>query len=90
MVFEKPCGIVIDVRELFGSESKSQVYGHLHNLLTNPIMQPAGNSMPNVIDIACIFLSFQQLRLTRNEIDFHPSLIIVQRMEMTSCMIINS
>lgn len=30
---EKPCGIVIDVKELFGSESKSQVYAHIHNLL---------------------------------------------------------
>lgn len=30
---EKPCGIVINVKELFGSESKSQVYAHIHNLL---------------------------------------------------------
>ncbi len=31
-MFEKLCGVVIGVRELFGSESKSQVYGHLHSL----------------------------------------------------------
>ena len=30
---ERPCGIVINVKELFGSESKSQVYAHIHNLL---------------------------------------------------------
>jgi len=29
----KPCSIVVEVKELFGSESKSQVYAHLHELL---------------------------------------------------------
>ncbi|KXJ21076.1 hypothetical protein AC249_AIPGENE27746 [Exaiptasia diaphana] len=38
LVFERPCGVVIDVRELFGSESKSQVYGHLHQLMTKEHM----------------------------------------------------
>lgn len=33
---ERPCGIVINVKELFGSESKSQVYAHIHNLLERP------------------------------------------------------
>ena len=33
---ERPCGIVINVNELFGSESKSQVYAHIHNLLEKP------------------------------------------------------
>ena len=33
---ERPCGIVVDVKELFGSESKTQVYGHIHNLLDKP------------------------------------------------------
>jgi len=28
-----PCGIVLDIKELYNSESKSQVYGHLHDLL---------------------------------------------------------
>ena len=31
---ERPCGVVLDVKELFGSESKSQVYAHIHNLLS--------------------------------------------------------
>ncbi len=35
LVFEKPCGVVVGVRELFGAESKSQVYGHLHTLFVN-------------------------------------------------------
>ena len=30
---ERPCGIVFNVKEVFGSESKSQVYAHIHNLL---------------------------------------------------------
>ncbi|XP_044181754.1 uncharacterized protein LOC114956987, partial [Acropora millepora] len=36
LVMERPCGIVINVNELFGSESKSQVYAHIHNLLEKP------------------------------------------------------
>lgn len=36
LVMERPCGIVVDVKELFGSESKTQVYGHIHNLLDKP------------------------------------------------------
>ena len=35
LVFEKPCGVVVGVCELFGAESKSQVYGHLHTLFVN-------------------------------------------------------
>lgn len=44
LVFEKPCGIVINVTELYGSESKSQVYGHLHSLLTKPVMNTTGTN----------------------------------------------
>ena len=33
LVFARPCSIVVDVKELFGAESKSQVYAHVHNLL---------------------------------------------------------
>ena len=33
---ERPCGVVVNIKELFGSESKSQVYAHIHNLLENP------------------------------------------------------
>ena len=32
----KPCSIIVEVKELFGSESKSQVYAHLHELLLKP------------------------------------------------------
>lgn len=30
---KRPCGVVINVGELFGSEGKAQVYVKLHNLL---------------------------------------------------------
>ena len=33
---ERPCGVVLDVKELFGSESKAQVYAHIHDLLSKP------------------------------------------------------
>ena len=33
LVVEKPCATVVDIKELFGSESKTQVYAHLHDLL---------------------------------------------------------
>lgn len=35
---EKPCSIVVYVKEIFGSESKTQVYAHLHNLFEKPSM----------------------------------------------------
>ena len=35
----KPCSIIVEVKELFGSESKSQVYAHLHELLLKPTMK---------------------------------------------------
>ena len=38
-----PCGIVVDVKELFNSESKTQVYAHLHQILKNPSMAKTGN-----------------------------------------------
>jgi len=38
----KPCSIVVNLKELFGSESKSQVYGHLHELLEQPEMSNKG------------------------------------------------
>jgi hypothetical protein len=31
--FQWPCGIVINIAEMFNCESKSQVYGHLHELM---------------------------------------------------------
>lgn len=42
LVFAKPCGIVVETKELFGSESKSQVYAHVHNLLSNKVMEDIG------------------------------------------------
>jgi len=38
----KPCSIIVEVKELFGSESKSQVYAHLHELLLKPTMKDIG------------------------------------------------
>ena len=32
-MFARPCAIVVDVKELFGAESKSRVYADVHNLL---------------------------------------------------------
>ena len=45
VVFEKPCGVVVGVRELFGSESKSQVYGHLHTLFFKGKLGNVGKKM---------------------------------------------
>ena len=42
LVFANPCSVVVDVKELFGSESKSQVYAHVHNLLSNVVMKDIG------------------------------------------------
>ena len=42
LVFMSPCGIVYDVKELYGSESKTQVYGYLHDLMTNNGFQNIG------------------------------------------------
>ena len=41
-MFVKPFGIVIGVRELFGLESKSQVYAHLHTLFVNGKLRAVG------------------------------------------------
>ena len=32
-MFARHCSIMVDVKELFGAESKSQVYARVHNLL---------------------------------------------------------
>lgn len=39
LAIAKPCSIVVDIKELFGSESKSQVYAHLHELIQKPAME---------------------------------------------------
>ena len=41
----KPWGIVVVVKELFNSESKKQVYAHLHQLLKNSSMGKTGNNI---------------------------------------------
>ena len=33
---------MVDVKELFSSESKTQVYAHLHELMQSPVMQTVG------------------------------------------------
>ena len=38
----KPCSIIVEVKELFGSESKSQVYAHSHELLLKPTVKDIG------------------------------------------------
>ena len=35
-----PCDVITLIRELFTAESKSQVYGHLHQFLQNTSLQP--------------------------------------------------
>jgi hypothetical protein len=37
-----PCGIIVNIGELFNSESKSQVYGQLHSTLEMANMQEVG------------------------------------------------
>lgn len=57
LVMERPCGVVVNIKELFGSESKSQVYAHIHNLLENP----AFNSTSTICyDDACHLKKFAQ------------------------------
>lgn len=42
LAIAKPCSIVVDVKELFGSESKTQVYAHLHELMQSKAMETIG------------------------------------------------
>uniref|UniRef100_A0A7M5UMV9 Uncharacterized protein n=1 Tax=Clytia hemisphaerica TaxID=252671 RepID=A0A7M5UMV9_9CNID len=44
LVFTSPCGVVVNMKELYISESKLQVYGHLYELL----------KMESMKDIECI------------------------------------
>jgi hypothetical protein len=68
LVFEKPCGIVIGVRELFGSESKSQVYGHLHSLFYNGKLEDVGTEKVkfifwNKLYLTCPFVLYNLMSL---------------------------
>ena len=38
-----PCGVAVDMEELFGSEGKAQVYGHLYSVLEKDEMKNTGN-----------------------------------------------
>lgn len=64
MAAAKPCGIVVDVKELFNSESKTQVYAHLHQLLNSSSMTKTGNHPKNInttLDYVCHIKTLQQL-----------------------------
>ena len=39
LAFARPCDIVVDTKEIFGSEGKAQVYAHVHNLLSRAVMK---------------------------------------------------
>ena len=53
LVFASPCGVVLDVKELFNSEGKEQVYGHLHEFLNE--YDGIGN-MKLFTTLICFFL----------------------------------
>ena len=42
LAIAKTCAVVVDVKELFEAESESQVYAHLHELLTRKEMSLIG------------------------------------------------
>ena len=46
-----PCGIITFIRELFIAESKSQVYGHLHDFLL--INEGAASSLSKFTNFVC-------------------------------------
>lgn len=45
LAIAKPCSVIVDVKELYGSESKSQVYAHLHELLSKDEMTDIGRQI---------------------------------------------
>lgn len=50
------------MRELFGAESKSQVYAHLHDVLQKPEMQTTGMSYYAVLHIIKTYLTTLLIR----------------------------
>ena len=61
-------GIVIGVRELFGSENKSQVYGHLHSLFYNGKLEHVGMEKVkficwNKLYLMCPFIIYNLISL---------------------------
>lgn len=54
LAIAKPCSVVVDIKELYGSESKSQVYAHLHELLSKDEMTAIGRQiLPFVANNVC-------------------------------------
>ena len=42
LTFQWPCGIVVNIAEMFNCESKSQVYGHLNKIMAKENMSGVG------------------------------------------------
>jgi hypothetical protein len=42
LTFQWPCGIVVNIAEMFNCESKSQVYGHLNKIMAKENMSAVG------------------------------------------------
>eukprot|EP00058_Branchiostoma_floridae_P001186 XP_002586674.1 hypothetical protein BRAFLDRAFT_105480 [Branchiostoma floridae] len=55
LAFIKPCNIILGLHELYLAESKSQVYGHLHSLLSRSEM---GKTEYIIYDDACHLRKF--------------------------------
>ncbi|CAH1255647.1 Hypp1583 [Branchiostoma lanceolatum] len=55
LAFLKPCNIILGLHELYLAESKSQVYGHLHSLLSRSEM---GKTEYIIYDDACHLRKF--------------------------------
>ena len=64
-----PCGTIVDVQELYGSESLSQVLLPLHGLMKIPSIKRDVKVL--IHDNACRFSAFVQNRASGNEIMQH-------------------
>ena len=74
LVVEKPCATVVDVKELFGSETKTKVYPHLNNLL---------EKKPQSIQLVSVcFLNIQE--------QHHDQLLIYSLVFFLSCGAVNN
>ena len=51
LVMNWSCGMAVNMEELFGSEGKAQVYGHLHDLLSKENMSSTGNTFRKAFTI---------------------------------------
>ena len=57
LAIAKPCSVVVDIKELYGSGSKSQVYAHLHELLSKDEMTAIGMEIYHLLLTMGIFIS---------------------------------